>query len=181
MLRPLLIALVAALAALAPAPAHALDPHATPRPVIETPLPASPDGIVRLAFDAPRNAWGTRVFAREADRLLPGVRIFTRGVCADHPRATCVRVFTGKWDDAAQRYIADGLDGWGALTKYPEPRVREIWLNEQTPEEKRYATAVHEFGHVLGLNHHAMHGVCGGWPDEVHLSIAEILALRAAY
>lgn len=176
-LRALLVAVAAVL--VMAAPAHGLDPNATPRPQIETPLPTH-HGRVLVAFDAPRNAWGMRTFASEADRLLPGVRIFTRGTCADHPRATCVRVFTGKWGDPEQRHIA-GVEGWGAVTIYRSSSVREVWLNEQTPTAKRYATAVHEFGHILGLNHHAQHGVCGGWPDETRLSRPEVRALRAAY
>lgn len=175
-LAPVLVAL----AILTATPAHALDPNATPSPVIETPLPTT-HGVVRVAFDAPPGkAWGMRTFAREADRLLPGVRIFTHGTCAAHPRATCVRVFTGKWGDPEQRHIA-GTEGWGAVTIYRSSRVREVWLNEQTPRAKRYAAAVHEFGHILGLNHHAMHGVCGGWSDETRLSRPEVRALRAAY
>lgn len=152
------------------------DPNGTARPIVGGPL-LRPD----LQVEAPRWSWGVRHFAREVAREVPGLRIRTRGTCAANPRAVCLRVVIGDWSDEQMHRMTPGV-GWYALTSYPRPSLRVIRLNERvTPTANRYAVMAHEFGHVLGLGHHRMHGVDGGWADEVHLSRSEIRVLRRAY
>lgn len=146
---------------------------ATPTPEVVYPIvrPAETSGPIQIQIDAPKSAWGLRKAAREDDRLLKGVRIHTHGKCSDRPRALCVKVTVG-----------DFGEGWYALTSFPKIDKRTIQFNTHYTDYKFHAAAAaHEFGHVLGLGHHLMHGVDGRFPNELHLSKSELHVLRAAY
>lgn len=173
-LTALLVLLVALVLATRAGAAHAVAADATDRPEVLWPLPESPQGQAVLVIEGD-HLWGLRKFAKEADGELRDVRIFRHGACRDHRWATCVKV---KHKDL-------GDNGVLAWTEFHDDRgARTITINthyQQTDPAIRYAIMCHEFGHVLGMQHHKMHGVDGGWSNEVHLSHAERKALRAAY
>lgn len=153
--------------------AHAVADDATDHPQVLWPLTLSPQGTANITIQG-GNAWGLRKFAQEANRELPGVRVFS-GRCADHPWSTCVVVHHNDLGD-------NGV--WAWTTFDDEQQHRDITINTHYQVQDpaiRYAIVCHEFGHVLGMQHHKRHGVDGGWSNEVHLSPSELHALRSAY
>jgi hypothetical protein len=174
-MRRVLVGLLAGvITVLLAAPAHAVADDATDRPEVLWPLTKAPDGQADLVIMG-ANLWGLRTFAKEADGELDGVRIFRHGKCRDHKWATCVRVHHEDLGD-------NGVLAW--TTFDDEHGHRDITINthyDETDPALRYAIMCHEFGHVLGMQHHKMHGVDGGWSNEVHLSSSEQRALNRAY
>lgn len=170
----ILVALVASIVIADRADAVAED--ATPTPVVKYPVgikPGNNSGVTRLHVEgAIDKARGLRKFIRESDRALPGMRITRHGSCAERPRAVCVQVVV---DDFDNNYYASVLIS-------PDPTAtRYMHFNSSNPHYLPQAVAAHEFGHILGLGHHAKRGVCGGEPDELHLSRVEKRVLRKAY
>jgi len=169
----LVVAIAAALSLLAPAAAHAVADDATPRPEVLWPIPPQAEmsgPAVQIAICSGTN--GIRRFAREADRKIGGIRIYTgRHACRNHPRAARVRVVARHYGDT----------GWYAETSFPDWDRRRVEVNLDLPNDHPHAVVCHEFGHVLGLQHHRMLGVDGRTPNVVHFSRAELKALRAAY
>lgn len=169
-----LILLVALVLATRAGAAHAVAADATDRPEVLWPLVESPRHQAVLVIEG-EHLWGLRKFAKEADGELKPVRIYRHAKCRDHKWATCVRVHHKDLGD-------NGVLAW--TTFDDEHGHRDITINthySETDPALRYAIMCHEFGHVLGMQHHKMHGVDGGWSNEVHLSRAEKRALRAAY
>lgn len=180
-MRSVLVALAAVLAVLMPHSASAAE-DVDPRPSVAFPLSSHGSGPVEVQIEGfEGEAWGVRLFAQEADRLLPGVEVYTRGTCADRPEAVCVSVVVGEWDETGMTWLRGEPGDWYGLTSFEEPGRVVLYLNAGTRTENRYAVAVHEFGHVLGLDHHAGEGIEGASPDVLHLSPAEVRALRSAY
>lgn len=160
------------IAGAAPADAVASDATDTPEVLWPIPRPAETSGPITVQLEGAKgHAWGIRKFAHEADKQIPGLRIFIHGKCSDRPRAMCVHLTVADYGDT----------GWGAVTQFTRPEYRDVFMNTYYDYGEFYAEACHEFGHVLGMQHHKMHGVDGGWPNEVHLSDAELDALHAAY
>jgi hypothetical protein len=170
----LLLAVVAAVLVTSPAPAHATDPHA----VVSFPLEDRRDHpVTRVHVQAPRDVWGLRNFLKTVD--LPGLRISMYGPCTRYPGAACVRVKVARWSVAAQEKLIGG-QFWG-LASIHRPDYRQLWLNRTTPADVRHAVAVHEFGHILGMDHHKDLGIVGRTPNVTKLSAAELAALREVY
>lgn len=170
---PLIIVAIALfLSTFAATPAFAVASDATPTAEVLYPLHTRVDGQIRIVIQGPRYTHGLRAFAREADAQLPGVTIYPHSTCKAHPRAECVKY-------SARHYGAN--KNWYAQTVMIDP-TRMIMVNLDLPNDHMHAVVTHEFGHVLGLGHHAdPDGVCGGVSNITHLSQGELDALNAAY
>jgi hypothetical protein len=179
------LALLVGAVLLPTAPAAASDAELVPRVVY--PMHANnPRGtLVRVQIEGTADDWGVRQFAATMDARWPGLKVRTWGTCAQRPTWHCVKVINGVWDPAQQLELTKGQTQFLGLAAYPFPNVREIYLNSfyLTPEYSinTYAVAAHEFGHILGLNHHQQDGICGAVPDRTELGWAEDKALRPYY
>lgn len=161
-----LVAVVAGLLMQAPASAET-----TARPTVTAWKVYPNAGRVAIQIEGASNIWGIRKFAAEADRQIGGLRIYTSGTCAQRPWATCVRVRTVYRRDVT----------WYGVARWKSKYQREILLNNATRKSNKYAVAVHELGHVIGLNHHRSYGILGRTSNVVHLSWRERRALNQAY
>lgn len=156
-------------------------------PVVVYPMhPNNAKGnLVRVQIEGATDDWGVRQFAETMDDRWPGLKVRSYGTCAQRPTWHCVRVINGSWDPAQQLEVTNGQTQFLGLAAYPFPNLREIYLNSfyLTPEYSinTYAVAAHEFGHILGLNHHQQDGICGAVPDRTELGWAEDKALRPYY
>lgn len=128
-------------------------------------------GRVAIQIEGARNIWGIRKFGAEANRQIPGLRIYTSGTCAQRPWATCVRVRAVYRRDVT----------WYGVARWKGKYQRVILLNNARRKSNKYPVAVHELGHVIGLNHHRSYGILGRSPNVVHLSWRERRALNQAY
>jgi len=172
----LLLAVVAAVLVTSPAPAHATDPHA----VVSFPLEDRRDHpVTRVHVQAPRDVWGLRSFLREVNRADLNLNISMYGPCSRYPGAACVNIRVHHWTPSQQRRHID-TEWWG-LAHLNRPDYRKLWLNRTVPIDLRYAVAVHEFGHILGMDHHKDLGIVGRTPNVTKLSPAELTALRKVY
>lgn len=151
-------------------PAFAVADDATDTPQVLYPLHTWHKGQIRIAIQGPTDTHGLRRFAREVDSKLPGVTIYENSRCVNHPHAECVKV----------RFKHYGKTNWYAETAMYDP-TREIRVNLDLPNDHPHAVMCHEFGHILGLQHHKMDGVDGGEPNVIHLSEEEQNALNNAY
>lgn len=169
------------------APAHATtthqaarqnlgDPNATYWPLVAYPVGTNhgTGAPTVLAVDAPHDAWGQalRRFGRYVNTQHLGVRVLVHRTCSEAPSDPCV----------ALREDSSCSD-CGAETSMGDPSLRVIdvaasWASNTTIA---YPFMAHEFGHVLGLEHHDHHGVDGAWPNEVTFSNPERQALIAMY
>lgn len=153
--------------------AHAVADDATPRPEVLWPLPKmNPNAPTGIALQG-HHMWNLRHFTNEADRQLSGIRIFNKGGCDAHPYATCVhfkRKDLGDNGVLAWTVFGDGTRDITINTHYAKPSAAD-----------RYAIVVHEFGHVLGMQHHKMLGIDGRTGGVVHLSGPELKILRKIY
>lgn len=176
-MRPALATLVALFSVLvlgSPAQASAVP---ITEPAVVVPLTTQ-----HVQLQAPRASWGIRQVARRMDAELPGITISVRGRCqpADYT-TTCVRVRMDNYSVERQHWLAQQPVEWYALTAYPAPNLRVVYLNRAYDHPNREAVTAHELGHVLGLNHHDRAGVCGRWPDRTDLSRWERGVLRHTY
>jgi hypothetical protein len=174
----LLAAVVLALLPQAPAQA---DTVAVPYPL----FPNNAKGtLVKVQIEGSADDWGLRQFAEQMDDRWPGLRVRSHGTCAQRPSWHCVRVTTGSWNPDQQLVVSRGTTHFLGLTDYTA-RGRDVYLNSfyLTPEYSvsPAAVAAHEFGHVLGLNHHEQGGITSTGSDAVALSWAEDKALRPFY
>lgn len=147
-------------------------PTTTASAMTKTPqvaIPSAPRGYATFALDAPAHAWGIRRVARYWDRHVPAIRVYTTGGCSVHPSAYCITV-------SVQDY---GETRWLAQT-FPYP-VLNIELNSHW-HYRHQAVACHEFGHALGLDHHAGTGCVVSTDAQTALpSPAEMAATQAWY
>ena len=135
-------------------------------PAVLNPLPNQ-----RLTIEVIGEGFGVRTFAREVDAQLEGLLIYPRGSCAKRKKTTCIRVVSDHYGDS----------GWYATTLSSLWNERTIYVNLDAPHHDPYALMAHEFGHILGMDHHLGEGVCGATPDVRHLSESELAVLNAAY
>lgn len=171
-----------AAAALTVAPAHAEENAYAPEPFarVASPLPPNNDrgNLVRMQIEGVGEDWGLRTFAEQMDARWQGLRVRSHGTCDERPTYWCVRVEVGTWDPDQQLALMGtpfmGVADIGALD-------RTVYLNNYYEPVSKYAVAAHEFGHVLGLNHHQQEGICGIVPDQTELSWAEDRAMRPYY
>lgn len=180
------VAIAAALLAslTAPMTAHADEGEAVsdrePFARIVAPLPPNnPRGnLVRVQIEGAGDDWGVRRFAEQMDDRWDGLRVRSHGTCAERPNWWCVRVSSGDWNPEQQLALV-GVNFLGVA--FSDGYDRVVYLNEHYADVNRYAVAAHEFGHVLGLNHHQQDGICGIVPDQTALSWAEDKAMRPYY
>jgi hypothetical protein len=141
--------------------------------------------VTKVQIEGSADDWGLRLFAARVDAQFAGLMVRTWGTCAQRPTWACVTVTTGAWDDAQQLEVSRGTTGFLGLTDYTGYNRRAVYLNTRylTAEYNvnPYAVAAHEFGHVLGLNHHQQDGVCGAVPDVTTLGVAEVQVLTPYY
>jgi hypothetical protein len=141
---------------------------------------ATSAGDVIVQLDAPAGSWSIRRSARRLDAQVDGVSVRMGGDCSTAD--LCVSVQVGWYDSATMLELSRGyLTAWGALTDWPTERTSVIYLNAAVAKGRTYRryAAAHEFGHVLGLGHHAQPGLMSG-PDRL-LSEAEVEVLEAWY
>lgn len=185
--RILVLALLLAGVALAPAPAQAAASDAEPLARVVYPLaPTHGKGtITKVQIEGSADDWGLRQFAASVDAQFAGLKVRTWGTCAQRPTWACVTVTTGVWDDAQQLEVSRGHTAFLGLTDYTGYNRRAVYLNafylDGRFQINQYAVAAHEFGHVLGLNHHQQDGVCGAVPDVTTLGAAEVAVLEPYY
>lgn len=134
--------------------------------------------LVKVQIEGAGDDWGLRHFAEQMDDRWDGLRVRSHGTCAERPTYWCVRVSAGDWNPEQQVALA-GVTFLGVA--FSDGYDRVVYLNEHYAVDNRYAVAAHEFGHVLGLNHHRQEGVCGIVPDQTSLSWAEDKAMRPYY
>lgn len=181
MKRTVFLLLAAAALAFLPTPAHAAASDAEPLARVVYPLaPTHGKGtITKVQIEGSADDWGLRQFAASVDAQFEGLKVRTWGTCAERPTWACVTVTTGAWDPTQQLEI--GGTPFMGLTTYPGYNHRGVYLNSFYTPISAYAVAAHEFGHVLGLNHHQQDGVCGAVPDVTTLGAAEVQALTPYY
>lgn len=149
------------------APANAIAHDASPTVELRYKLP-----VPRIQIEGAQGT-GIRTIAREIDNQVDGLKIFRRGTCAQRPGAVCLRVKYGHYGKEAAP--------WYAAAFFPKPMLRVIKVNLDHPHYNDYAVMAHEFGHIVGLHHHAQEGVVGATPDVIHFSPEEVRVLQAAY
>lgn len=143
-----------------------------PVPTMTWPIVNVNGGYIRMAVDTNGHGYHLRRFTGEVKRKVPDVFRFpyVDRCKQDKKRDGCVQI----------RVCRCGLTGWAGQAKVG-PQHRVIWLNKSYDHHCWRCVVIHEFGHVLGINHHDKHGVVGAWPDEIHLSDAEVQCLERAY
>lgn len=163
----------------APAEAVASDSE----PVARVISPLAPNNakstLVRMQIEGSPNDWGLREFAETLDRRFVGLRVRSHGTCAERPEWACVQIVADTWTPEQQTEFAG--TAFMAGTENMGYNQRSVYLNNYYSPVSPYAAAAHEFGHVLGLNHHQQEGICGAIPDQTKLSWAEDKALRPYY
>jgi hypothetical protein len=164
MRRLLAAALGAALSVALCSSANALADDATPVPTVVYPMPSAHlvvQGEGRLA---------RAVLADYRDRLT-NVKIHLRPTCAERPDWTCLTVVKADY----------GNIGWAAGTLLLPEGGREVRINTLFTDNRR-AIYCHEFGHVLGLGHHALvNGCLGSTPNVEVASNREVATIDAYY
>lgn len=185
MKRTILSVLAGAVLALLPQGAA----HADADPLARVVMPLAPTHakgtVTKVQIEGSADDWGLRQFAATVDAQFAGLKVRTWGTCAQRPTWACVTVNTGVWDDASQLVVSRGTTAFLGLTDYTGYNRRSVYLNAFYLDGRfnvnQYAVAAHEFGHVLGLNHHQQDGVCGAVPDVTTLGVAEVKVLTPYY
>lgn len=193
MLRRLIAATVAALATVAVAtPAHA-DTEGY-WPTIWAPMSNVDGGEIVVQLVAPDNSWQIRHAARRLAAQVGGITVRTTGDCTTGD--VCVHVVVDTFTPSERLTLSAGQTSrWSGLTTYDSTRDRTIYLAlprvtfdtrelRQAERRAQHHVAAHEFGHVLGLNHHRRVGLMSDVQQRVlltRLSDEEIALLRATY
>lgn len=144
----------------------------------------SANAEVVVQINAGPKTWHIKQAARKMDAVIDGLTIRTSGDCS--AADACVNVYVDHYDPPEMLALSYGqVPDWMGLTEFRAGNERVIYLNTYVMNNRQHRlhSAAHEFGHILGLEHHTAPGLMSVTPDQgtLELSADELALLQGWY